>query len=396
VPNQKNSRNEQASDGSSAPVGRFLASGLLPSRRGGPNEMSAAQRVAVRAMRRSSLWSVLILALIVVVFAVIAPSKFLTQAAWVAIALTASTTLLLAFGEVFVIIGGGIDISLAGNIGLTGIAGSLAMGHFAGHGVSSANAILIGLLLMIVLGTAIGLINGLVVTRLNVNPFVATLAMSSVALGLGELLNNGADVNDVPLSILKVGSDTVLNGWLPIPMLIAIAFGIVAAIALHKTRFGVWTYLIGSNSAASRRAGIPVERHLVKLYMISGAFAALASFIIVARIGIGTPGAGTGDELAAVAVCVIGGASLAGGRGSIAGCFVGAGIVTVLEIGLIIAGLQSFWQMVATGVILVAAVWADQQYIKVRNRAVEPPDEVPGSSNGSDLAHIPADSSGQL
>jgi ribose transport system permease protein len=346
-------------------------------------------------MYRPNLWSASILAIIVIAFAVITPSKFLSQAAWVAIALTASTTLLLAFGEVFVIIGGGIDISLAGNIGLTGIAGSLAMGHFAGQGMSSAYAILIGLLLMIAIGTTVGIVNGLVVTRLNVNPFVATLAMSSVALGAAELLNDGADVNDVPISILKVGSGTVLGGWLPIPMLVAIGFGIVAAIALHKTRFGVWTYLIGSNGAASRRAGIPVERHLVKLYMISGAFCGVASFLIVARLGLGTPGAGTGDELAAVAVCVIGGASLAGGRGSIAGCFIGAGIVTVLEIGLIIAGVESFWQMVATGVILVGAVWADQQYIKVRNRAAEPLSEAPGSGNGSNPAPIPADSSSQ-
>jgi ribose transport system permease protein len=389
VPNQKISHSEPAS-GVGAEPGR-----LLSRRDGGSSQLSPTRRVIGRAMHRSSLWSALVLALIVIAFAVITPSKFLTQAAWVAIALTASTTLLLAFGEVFVIIGGGIDISLAGNIGLTGIAGSLAMGHFASHGMSSAYAILIGLVLMIAIGTAIGFVNGLVVTRLNVNPFVATLAMSSVALGAGELLNNGADVNDVPLSILKVGSNTVLGGWLPIPMLVAIGFGIVAAIALHKTRFGGWTYLIGSNAAASRRAGIPVERHLVKLYMMSGAFTAVASFLIVARLGLGTPGAGTGDELAAVAVCVIGGASLAGGRGSITGCFIGAGIVTVLEIGLIIAGVESFWQMVATGVILVGAVWADQQYIKVRNRAAEPLGEAPGSGNDLDPAHIPADSSGQ-
>ena len=233
------------------------AGGMLPRRgflrpaRGGRPEMSVVQRVVARAMRRSSVWSAMLLILLVAIFGAITPSNFLSQASWAAIALTASTTLLLAFGEVFVIIGGGIDISLAGNIGLTGIAGSLVMGHFAENGKSAAAAILIGLLVMIAIGTGIGMINGLVVTRMKVNPFVATLAMSSVALGAAELLNAGADVNNVPLSILKVGNRSVLHGWLPIPMLIALGFGVLAAIALHKTRFGGWTYLIGSNNAAS-------------------------------------------------------------------------------------------------------------------------------------------------
>jgi ribose transport system permease protein len=334
------------------------------------------RRTAANVMRRPSLWSAFVLILLIIAFSV-ASSNFISQAAWLAIALTASTTLLLAFGEVFVIIGGGIDISFAGVIGVTGIAGGLTMGHFADRGVSPTIAILLGLVVMLAIGTFIGLVNGLVVTRLKVNPFIATLAMSSAALGTGELINSGADVNNVPAAILNIGDTNVLGGWIPLPMLIAAAIGVLAAALLHLTRFGRWTYLIGSNMAASRRAGIPVERHLVKLYVLSGAFASIASFLIVARLGLATPGAGTGDELLAVATCVIGGASLAGGRGSIPGTVMGAGIVTVLEIGLIIAGVQSFWQLVATGVLLVGAVWADQQRIRVRNSAIGPADVVP-------------------
>ena len=335
-----------------------------------------ARRVAAGLMRKPSLWSASVLVLLLIAFS-IASSTFVSQAAWLAIALTASTTLLLAFGEVFVIIGGGIDISFAGNISVTGIAGGLVMGHFADRGVSATIAILLGLLVMLTIGVFIGLVNGLVVTRLKVNPFIATLAMSSAALGAGELINSGADVNNVPAAILNIGDTNLLGGWIPLPMLIAAVIGVLAAALLHMTRFGRWTYLIGSNMAASRRAGIPVERHLVKLYMLSGASCSIASFLIVARLGLATPGAGTGDELMAVATCVIGGASLAGGRGSIPGTVMGAGIVTVLEIGLIIAGVQSFWQLVATGVLLVGAVWADQQRIKVRNSAIGPVDAAP-------------------
>lgn len=350
-------------------------------------------------MRRPSLWSACVLVLLIIAFS-LASSNFVSQDAWLAIALTASTTLLLAFGEVFVIIGGGIDISFAGTIGVTGIAGGLTMGHFGDQGVNATAAILLGLVVMIAIGLFIGLVNGLVVTKLKVNPFIATLAMSSAALGAGELINSGADVNNVPAAILNIGDTNVFWGWVPLPMLIAAVLGIIAAALLHGTRFGRWTYLIGSNMAASRRAGIPVERHLVKLYMVSGAFASIASFLIVARLGLATPGAGTGDELMAVATCVIGGASLAGGRGSIPGTVMGAGIVTVLEIGLIIAGVESFWQLVATGVLLVGAVWADQQRIRVRNSAIRPGDaasslgtafEDPPVAEGT--AQVPTDAS---
>jgi ribose transport system permease protein len=339
------------------------------------------QALATTVIRRPNLWSASVLVLLVIFFSFASP-HFFTQAAWAAIALTASVTLILAFGEVFVIIGGGLDISYAGVIGLTGIAGGMVMGHFGDQKMNPSLAILFGFLVMVAIGTLVGLINGLVVTRLRVNPFIATLAMSSAALGVGELLNKGADVNNIPSSIITIGNDVILEGWLPVPMLIAAGFGIAAAIVLHKTRFGAWTYLIGSNIAASRRAGIPVERHLVKLYMVSGALAGVASFLIVARLGLATPGAGVGDELAAVAICVIGGASLSGGRGSIAGCFIGAGIVTVLLIGLIIAGVESFWQLVTTGIILVGAVWLDQQRIRVQSRVVELADESQGRGTG--------------
>jgi ribose transport system permease protein len=336
-------------------------------------------------VNKPSLWSSTLLVLLVIVFSLIS-SNFFSQASWVAIALTVSATLILAFGEVFVIIVGGIDISYAGNICVCSVAGGLVMGHYAGHGMNSTLAILIGLVVMLAIGLFIGLINGIVIARLGVNAFIATFAMSTAALGAGELLNNGADVDTIPSSILNFGNNTILGGWVPIPIIVTIVVGIIAAVVLHRLKFGRWTYLIGSNQAACRRAGIPVERHLIKVYMLSGLLSAVAAFLIVARLGIATPDAGTGDELAAVAMCVIGGASLFGGRGGIAGCFVGGGIVTVLQVGLIIAGLETFWQSVATGFIVVLAVWADQQRIKIQTRMVIPesvsvgPDELQPAS----------------
>jgi len=294
---------------------------------------------------------------------------FLTRPNWLNTSSTATEVLLLAVGETFVIVSGGIDLSVGATLALSGMAGAWVMSHFfATGGTPAALVIAIGFIVAIAVGTAVGAVNGVLVARYDIPAFVVTLGTLGICTGLADLVYNGQEISTIPAGIAQIGN-TNLGGWIPVPVLVAAALTIVAGTALARTRFGLFTYAIGDNREAANRVGVKTRRHLVKVYVLSGFLAGVAGVVVMCRLGVASPTSGSSDNLNAIAAAVIGGTSLFGGRGTIAGSVVGTAIISVLLTGLIIVNVPPFWQLVAVGVVLIAAVYVDQLGTQVRGRS---------------------------
>jgi ribose transport system permease protein len=304
-----------------------------------------------------------VLLAIVVGFSIGSP-YFLTRANWLNTSTTATEVLLLAVGETFVICSGGIDLSVGAVLGFSGTAGAWVMATgFAGAHGAAVGAVGVGFLAAIVAGGAFGLLNGFLVAWAGIPPFVVTLGTLGIATGLGFLLNNGQEISAIPGSVATFGN-TNLGGWVPVPVLITAVITIWCGLLLAKTRFGAYTLSIGDSREAVIRAGINDRRVLLRIYLLSGLLAGVASVLVMARLGAGSPSSGATDNLNAIAAVVIGGASLFGGRGTIIGSVIGTGIIAVLVTGLVLINVPPFWQEVTVGAVLIIAVYIDQ----LRNR----------------------------
>jgi ribose transport system permease protein len=317
----------------------------------------------------SSAFIFVILAGLVIAFSIVEGTAFLSAENFVTIAEDASELLLLAVGVTFVIITAGIDLSVGSILVLSSVIAAQTMVALSGTPEQVRNyqfpnqevGIPVGIAAGLLVGLACGFINGLLVTKLKLTPFIATLGTLGVFLGTAQILSGGTNVPYVPTAVqTEIGTRDLL-GFLPVPIAIGLVVVIVAILALHLTQFGRYTYAIGSNAEAARRVGINVDRHLLKVYTLSGFLAGLAGIIDVARFNTASVGAHTLDNLAAISAAVIGGTSLFGGIGTIVGTLVGTFIPAVLRNGFIIAGVQAFWQEVAIGIVLLLAVYIDQR-----------------------------------
>jgi ribose transport system permease protein len=229
-------------------------------------------------------------------------------------------------------------------------------------------SVLVGTLAALGSGLAWGLLNGFLIAKANIPALIVTLGTLGAALGSAQLLTGGIDQRGVPPELVSTIGAGRLFGVVPWLVVIALVVAVAGHLLLRYTRFGRYTYAIGSNPEAARRSGINVDRHLIKVYALSGTLAGLSGVISLARFTNTTiAGHGT-DNLQAIAAVVIGGTSLFGGIGTVFGTVVGALIPTVLTYGFVILRVQPFWQTVAVGVVLVAAVWADQLKRSARAR----------------------------
>jgi len=303
-------------------------------------------------------WILLILLGFVLIFSLLQP-RFFSIYNFQNIGLYTTEVLILALGQTFVIISGGIDLSVGSVLGFSGITASLVMKTLWLNMYNPILSIGLGIIAGLTAGTVLGMMNGLLIVRLKVPPFIATLGMLGIARGGTYLLTAGASVVDLPPQLAILGSSKIL-GFLPIPILIALILAIVAHFLLSQTPFGRHTYAMGGSRRAASRAGIAIDKHTVLIYAFSGLLAAVSGVLVVARFVTGSPLAGANDELNSIAAVVIGGASLFGGTGSIFGSVAGALIIGVLLVGLIVVNVQPYWQMVAVGIILVLAVSIDQ------------------------------------
>jgi ribose transport system permease protein len=309
-------------------------------------------------------WTLGVLILLIVLFGILAPSLY-SKAAWLSTSNYAVEYLILAIGETFVIMTSGIDLSVGATLGFSAMLGSQLMQHMLGAHDGSAEVAIVGVVVMLASGAAVGLLNGLLITRLKLPPFIVTLGTLTAITGATDLLNNATEITTLPNFVTNLGTDSVLNGWLPLPVLISLIIAILFGLFLARTRFGLRTYAIGSNEIATRRAGVRVDRHLVWVYVIAGLLAAVAGLMVTANFSAASPVAGQNDELYAIAAVVIGGASIFGGRGTIFGTVIGTAILSILTTGLVLINLQTFWQQVAIGAVVIIAVAVD----RVRTKA---------------------------
>jgi len=285
----------------------------------------------------------------------ISSENFLTVRNILTILLQISVVGIIAVGQTMVMITAGIDLSVGGVAGLAGVVTTLLIAQF---GVAIPPAIVAG----IIVGILCGLVNGVLVTRINMPPFIATLGTMSVTRGLALVLTGGVAVYNLPEGFSWLGGGRLLG--LPVPVVILVLVTVFMVVVLNKTVLGRHTFAIGSNREAAEMSGINVSRQLVKVYVICGGLSGLAGVILASRIVTGQPTAGLGYELDAIAACVIGGTSLFGGIGTITGSVVGAGLMGLIRNGSNLLNVSTFWQQISIGLIIWIAVAWDQYRLK--------------------------------
>ncbi|WP_310526439.1 ABC transporter permease [Nocardioides sp.] len=261
---------------------------------------------------------------------------------------------LVAVGETFVVISGGIDLSVGSTVGLAGVIGAFAMRNLTTGGHGEALTLLLGTLVCVGVGAAVGIVNALLINKARLVPFIATLATLGAGAGLTIVMTNGAPIAGGPPTAITLSNNWI--GPLSKPIVIVIVLVVICGLFLHTARFGRYTFAIGSNPFAARAAGISVPWHLTKIYVLSGALSGLAGMFFYLRLGSGAPTSGAGLELDAIAAVVIGGASLAGGVGRLSGTVLGALILTTVTSGLIIIGVAPNWKKVVVAILIAAAV----------------------------------------
>jgi ribose transport system permease protein len=315
--------------------------------------LSRWQRIATG----STTWILLILVGMIVAFSVIEPDSFATVDNLRNVATNAAILLVVSVGMTYVIITAGIDLSVGSVLVFSGVVAAKLMQEVGGNGWGT---ILLGLGAALASGLAWGALNGTLITKARVPPLIVTLGTLGMALGISQVMTDGVDVRDVPPRLVTEVGVGRLFDQIPWLVVIAAAVALVFGVALAATRFGRYTYAIGSNAEAARRAGINVDRHLIMVYGLAGMLAGLAGFLSLARFGTTTIGGHATDNLQAIAAVVLGGTSLFGGIGTVAGTVIGVFIPAVLQNGFVIAGVQAFWQQVAVGGVLIVAVYLDQ------------------------------------
>lgn len=291
---------------------------------------------------------VFILLLMVIGFTTVKP-VFLRSANIINIFRQVAVIGTLALGVTLVIITAGIDLSSGSLVALVGV----ITATLAAPGDNIFIAIMIGL----AVGVFCGLINGVIIAKTGIPPFIATLGMMTAARGAALLFTGGKPVSNISESFLYIGAGKI--GFLPVPVLIFLLMGLITHILLTKTKFGKTVYSIGGNIQAAKLCGINVNKVLVLVYAYAGLMAAVGGIILTARVSSGNPTSGLAYELDAIAATVIGGTSLTGGVGLISGTIIGALIIGVLNNGLTLVGVSPNWQQVIKAIIIVGAVTID-------------------------------------
>jgi len=311
----------------------------------------------------------------VLVFFSIAAPNFLSTANWILMSKHVALNAFLAMGMTFVIITGGIDLSVGSIVGLCGmVAGGLILnGVDLGIGYTVYFNIYEICLITLLVGILIGAVNGLLITKLNVAPFIATLGTLYVARGLSLLSSDGRTFPNLVgrEEFMTTGFGVLGSGrffGLPISVWLLIIVALAAAYIARSTPIGRHIFAVGGNERAARISGVRVNMVKMFVYMFSGFCAAIVGLIISSELMASHPATGESFELNAIAAAVLGGTSMSGGRGTIGGTIVGAFVIGILSDGLVMMGVSSFWQMVIKGLVIIIAVIVDQAQRRLQQR----------------------------
>jgi len=329
----------------------------VPVGEGGP---PAAGRVAGWVAGVKEL-NILIALLALGAFLSFASPFFLSADNLLGVARAFSLTAIVAIGQTMVIITGGIDLSVGSVLALSG----LTTGMLLAGGWPLAPAMAVGLLV----GTGFGLANGLLVTKVGLPPFIATLGTLSIGRGLVYVLTQG-----FPVTVPR-GQDTLIAlgqgyvGRVPVPVIVMLVITVLGTLFLGQTTYGRYIYAVGGNQEAARLAGISTDRVKLLVYTLSGTLSAVAGMILLARLVSAQPSAGLGFELPVIAASIIGGTSLMGGEGTVLGAVLGAAIIGVLENGMVLLNVNTYAQQAVTGTVIILAVALDIWQKRRRARA---------------------------
>ena len=334
-------------------------------------------------------WAYIFL-LVIVVFFSVTGTGFFSIRNFSTILTTSTLVMLMAVGQTYVIITAGIDLSIGWTVGLSSVTTARVMRDLAAGGNDIAFAMLAGIFAGLLVALIPGLVNGVLVARIKVPPFIATLGMFGIVRGAAFLLTDGQQVvrglsAELRESLRAIGNGSLLyylpdSGFhwftkppdlepqqlrhlqqlLPYPVIITALVVIIFAFILARTKFGRHTYVIGGSEEAALRSGINVQRHLIIIYIICGLTSGIAGVLHLFRFTAGAPQAGEATLLSSVAAVVIGGTNLFGGEGDIMGAVVGSLIIAVLQTGLVILNIDSIWQFIVVGVVIIIAVLANQ------------------------------------
>ncbi len=275
---------------------------------------------------------------------------FLTSRNLLQVALQASINAIIAVGMTFVITSAGIDLSVGSIVALAGVCAAFAMKAGAGPWV--------GFLVAVTVGALCGLFNGLLITRINLPPFIATLGTMGIFRGIALVISDGRPIYGFGREFLEIFAGRV--GAVPIPVIVAGLVALIFWFVLTQTRLGKYTIAIGGSEETARLAGIPIDRYKMKFYALGGFLTGIAAALLTARLSSADPTAGAFFELDAIAAVVMGGTSLTGGEGSIGGTIVGALIISLVRNGMNLFNVQSYWQQIVIGSVIVLAVMLDQ------------------------------------
>lgn len=320
-----------------------------------------------RVFSSTGAWVFVIDLVLIAIFTVLSPSgAFLSLSNVQSILMGGTEALLLALGLALMMGSGLIDFSLGANLVLSSITGALVIqritGEYNAEGVYPhlGWAIVVGFVVAVLTGMAFGAVNGLVTAYLQVNAFIATLGTMGIGLGLALVITRGGNVTGLPIQLSQNIGARMVGGAVPLTTLVALVLAVGIYALIRFTRFGMRSMALGSSKAAADRAGIKTKSHALKVAIIAGSLCGIAGFVDLSRFG-GTTTSGHGnDALNAVTAVIIGGTLLQGGRVSIIGTIWGTVLAVVLQNGLVVIGVQPYYQQIAVGVVLIAAVTVDR------------------------------------
>jgi ribose transport system permease protein len=324
-----------------------MTSNVRPSEAASPEEpvKIRSKGAQLEWVRRASV--VVGVALLFIIFSVLT-SSFYQPANLLDILLQSSINTMIAVGMTLVVMTRGIDLSVGSVVGLSSmIAASLLQGN-----------LILGIAVGMLVGAACGLVNGLLIAKLKLPDFIVTLGMLSIFRGAALIYTDGKPIYGIDPAFRAIFAGDLLG--IPTPVLLALAIATLAFLVVRYTALGEQIIAVGGNEEAGRLSGINIDRVKISVYVLSGLLASLAGFVLIGRVGAAEPIGGTGFELQAIGAAVIGGASLFGGEGNPLGSLIGALTLGAMQNGLTLLNVPSFWQLVATGVVVILAVYADQ------------------------------------
>ena len=301
---------------------------------------------------------ILIALLLISIILSFASPVFLSQENMLSVLRQVSTNMCLALGMTLIIILGGIDLSVGS---IVAMAGTLTVGFISIGEMGIIPAILLGLFI----GTLCGAANGAAIAYTGIPPFIVTLAMMMIARGVGYIYSGGQSIRIFDESFTSIGTGYL--GMIPYPVIYMLVFIVVMLVVVNRTRLGTYIYALGGNREAARLSGIAIKRVEIIVYTIAGFLAAFAGIVLAARMYSGQPSVAQGYEMDAIAACVLGGISMSGGIGRISGTILGVIVIGIINNGLNLLGVNSFWQLVAKGVIIFLAVYVDMLKRKKAN-----------------------------